>query len=460
MNLFTQGQKTRMRALFDSAGGVRASLLSSNGCGGGGGGPTCSDGVQNGDETGVDCGGSSCPPCPTACTDNDVNITIVLDNYPEETAWTLTNDGGSTVASGGTYGSQPDGSTVSVDLCLPDDCYTFTITDSYGDGICCSYGAGSYTVTGPSGTLASGGSFGSSESSTFCFGGPPAPTCSDGIQNGDETGVDCGGSVCPACPGGGGCTDALIDFNDISTTWGIWNDGGSDCVASLSFGAYASSGTGCVRLRDNTNSSVMTTDVLDLSDAEELTVEFSYITNSMDNSNEDFWLQVSTNGGSTYTTVEEWNLNDEFVNGVRYNETVVITGTFGSNVRVRFRCDASANNDQVYIDDIRLSGCFNSLREMDPALQLPLPIEALGAVKLFPNPANAVLQVEVDLKEASEVDLMVIDLAGKIHYQNSRHMEAGTQNVQIPTADWTAGMYILQITDRRTAKVERFVVSH
>lgn len=27
----------------------------------------------------------------------------------------------------------------------------------------------------------------------------PTPTCSDGVQNGDETGVDCGGS-CPACP--------------------------------------------------------------------------------------------------------------------------------------------------------------------------------------------------------------------------------------------------------------------
>lgn len=29
-------------------------------------GPTCSDGIQNGDETGVDCGGSSCPPCSTS----------------------------------------------------------------------------------------------------------------------------------------------------------------------------------------------------------------------------------------------------------------------------------------------------------------------------------------------------------------------------------------------------------
>ncbi|HMO41084.1 MAG TPA: cohesin domain-containing protein [Saprospiraceae bacterium] len=27
-----------------------------------------------------------------------------------------------------------------------------------------------------------------------------SPTCNDGIQNGDETGVDCGGATCPACP--------------------------------------------------------------------------------------------------------------------------------------------------------------------------------------------------------------------------------------------------------------------
>ncbi len=29
---------------------------------------------------------------------------------------------------------------------------------------------------------------------------PAAATCDDGIQNGDETGVDCGGSICDACP--------------------------------------------------------------------------------------------------------------------------------------------------------------------------------------------------------------------------------------------------------------------
>jgi hypothetical protein len=66
MNLFTQGQKDRMRAVLMS-GGSRNSLALSDKCGGSTT-PTCSDGIQNGNETGVDCGGS-CAPCQTSsCT--------------------------------------------------------------------------------------------------------------------------------------------------------------------------------------------------------------------------------------------------------------------------------------------------------------------------------------------------------------------------------------------------------
>ncbi len=98
-----------------------------------------------------------------------VTLTIVLDNYPEETSWSIVQ-GGSTIASGGTYGSQPDGSTVVEDIDLADGCYDFVINDAYGDGICCAYGNGSYSLTSGGSTLASGGSFGSSESTNFCVG--------------------------------------------------------------------------------------------------------------------------------------------------------------------------------------------------------------------------------------------------------------------------------------------------
>lgn len=102
---------------------------------------------------------------------NTVNITLTFDNYPEETSWAILQ-GGSTIASGGTYGSQADGSTLNLSECIDDGCYEFVIYDSYGDGICCSYGNGSYLVqNGVGQTLASGASFGSSETTSFCVSG-------------------------------------------------------------------------------------------------------------------------------------------------------------------------------------------------------------------------------------------------------------------------------------------------
>ncbi|WP_421872264.1 M4 family metallopeptidase [Marinoscillum sp.] len=114
---------------------------------------------------------------PIGCVSAPLTLTITLDNYPEETSWTVKNSGGSTVASGGTYGSQPDGSTVTETISgLTVGDYTFTINDSYGDGICCSYGNGSYSLASGSTTIVSGGDFNSSESTNFCISGGGADT--------------------------------------------------------------------------------------------------------------------------------------------------------------------------------------------------------------------------------------------------------------------------------------------
>ncbi|NNC83622.1 MAG: choice-of-anchor B family protein [Flavobacteriales bacterium] len=128
----------------------------------------CTNGVQDADETGVDCGGVDCFDCPLPCI-NDMTLTIILDNYPEETTWTVTDAGGTPVESGGAYGSQPDGSTVIEEFCLSNGCFDLNFFDSFGDGICCGYGEGSYSLTDAAGNvLASGGSFASSETTGFC----------------------------------------------------------------------------------------------------------------------------------------------------------------------------------------------------------------------------------------------------------------------------------------------------
>ncbi len=131
--------------------------------------PTCSDNIKNGDETGVDCGGSSCAACP--CYESPLNLSITFDNWPEESSWTLANAGGTTLHQGGTYGSQADGSTLTINnLSLANaNGYVFIFNDTQNDGICCGFGIGSFTLKDNAGTtIFSGGAFGASTSYTFC----------------------------------------------------------------------------------------------------------------------------------------------------------------------------------------------------------------------------------------------------------------------------------------------------
>ncbi|QQR89580.1 MAG: FG-GAP repeat protein [Myxococcales bacterium] len=45
-----------------------------------------------------------------------------------------------------------------------------------------------------------------------------APTCSDGVQNQDETDVDCGGSTCAACAAGQSCNQSSDCFSNACAT--------------------------------------------------------------------------------------------------------------------------------------------------------------------------------------------------------------------------------------------------
>jgi len=276
---------------------------------------TCDDGIQNQNETGIDCGGD-CAPCIAACTGTEVNINIVFDNYPEETSWEITNTVGEAVASGGNYNNQPDGSSIALTQCLPKGCYNFIINDAYSDGICCGFGNGFYFVSANGSTLASGSSFTNTEVTNFC------------LEDATVGVLDC---------------DNLINSEDFETGWGIWNDAGADSYRN-NYSTYASSGTYTIRLRDNSNSSFTTTNSLDLAAYEKIIVEFTYYPVQLEDS-EDFWLQISTDGGTTFKTVQTWVKPDDFQNDQKYTgNSVTIEEDFTSTTQLRFRVDASQEN--------------------------------------------------------------------------------------------------------------------
>ncbi|MBW3695988.1 endonuclease I [Vibrio sp. T187] len=107
------------------------------------------------------------------CSDTSATLTLVTDEYASETAWALKNSSNQAVYSGDSY---QNNTTNNVEMCLADGEYTFEITDSYGDGICCGNGNGSYSLSVNSVVVASGGEFQSSQSTAFTVGGTTTPT--------------------------------------------------------------------------------------------------------------------------------------------------------------------------------------------------------------------------------------------------------------------------------------------
>ncbi len=128
---------------------------------------SCSDRIRNGSESGVDCGGHQCPACGTGETCSG-NLDCASQNCVN----------GQCVAASCTDGIKNGGETATD--CGGLDC------PGCGTGLGC--GTGDDCV------------------SHVCMNFVcQAATCFDGVQNGDETGQDCGGSHCGACSAGGGC---------------------------------------------------------------------------------------------------------------------------------------------------------------------------------------------------------------------------------------------------------------
>jgi hypothetical protein len=112
---------------------------------------------------------------PPDYTFNNVVFRLQGDRYGTETTWNLKNAAGTTLYSGGPYTNLTTNTTQALVASqnwtlASNQCYTFNIIDSYGDGICCTYGAGYYDIKNTTGSVivaSSTGSYGAGESKSF-----------------------------------------------------------------------------------------------------------------------------------------------------------------------------------------------------------------------------------------------------------------------------------------------------
>jgi len=78
--------------------------------------------------------------------DAEIDITLITDNYPDETSWGITDSAGQYIITKEEYNTPGTYVETVTGLCRGIE-YYFVIEDKYGDGICCQWGEGNVSGT-------------------------------------------------------------------------------------------------------------------------------------------------------------------------------------------------------------------------------------------------------------------------------------------------------------------------
>ena len=276
---------------------------------------------------------------------------------------------------------------------------------------------------------------------------PLVPTCNDGIQNGDETGVDCGGSSCAPCS----TSNVVLNEGYFETGWDGWVDGGSDSFRYSGSRSYE--GTYSIRLRDNTNSSVMTLSNIDVTPYSAIEVDFYFYVYSMENG-EDFWLQFYN--GSSYITAATWVAGSGITNNNFYNATVTLTPAeynFAVNSGFRFRCDASGNQDHIYIDQVTITGITSGSKGKGDNLEavgyLDSPELSELDIRVYPNPVKGDV-LNVELPNLETFTYRIVNILGKT-------ISSGKSQGKIDVSELDGGMYFIEVNDGDELITKKFI---
>jgi endonuclease/exonuclease/phosphatase family metal-dependent hydrolase len=268
-------------------------------------------------------------------------------------------------------------------------------------------------------------------------------------------------TVTGTTPGGG----SVLTYDDFENGWGNWADGGSDCNFYTG-GNYAHQGLNAANIQDNSgvSSSFSLTTGLDVTSFSQLKVEFWYYSKRLANG-EDFWLQYYD--GSSWITVRSLVKGTDFENNNFYFETVTLEAgvySFPANASFRFMCDASGNSDDIYIDEISISGSTvtpltarkatsitsttssDSKEEVEPESMLDFIV--------YPNPVEGEL-LTIAVKSASdETTVEIYDMNGKLYLSKSLTLKVS----QLPLEGFNTGVYLIIIHDTINIKTQRIII--
>ena len=155
---------------------------------------------------------------------------------------------------------------------------------------------------------------------------------------------------------------------------------------------------------------------------------------------------------------------DPYVNVTAGTTYLAVVGSYSSGLKVS-NAGTSPAQTSFFLDgnDITTSTLFYQTStpyvrlNFDPVLGLDNP-EQVQQVVIMPNPSNGVASLQFDLLNASDVAISVLDVSGKEVQTNiMNQLTAGTHEVTLESADWTSGVYFVNLVSNGTVLTKKFV---
>jgi hypothetical protein len=274
--------------------------------------------------------------------------------------------------------------------------------------------------------------------------------------------------------GGGGFT--TITYDDFESGMGSYTDGGSD-MSRYTGGTYAWQGNAAADIQDNsgTASSFYTTTTRNVSGYVTQEIEFYFVAVSME-TGENFFVEYFN--GSVWQIVANYVAGTSFNNLTWYVATVTLTNgsyTFPTNARIRFRCDASNNADDVYIDQITWRGsasaatstttmgdpvALNRRAVDEPSLAPENETPAMNSLgQNYPNPFNPRTTIAYTLASEARVTIDVFDVSGRrVATLVDDVKGAGHHVAEFDASALASGVYFYRLTAGAFVEKRRMVL--
>ena len=296
-------------------------------------------------------------------------------------------------------------------------------------------------------------------------------TCSDGIQNQDETGIDCGGAFCEPCV----CvaiptnhsvimtspTTAFFDWDDMAGAdfYQVWyRDKGptnefsiaSSTISQKSLNVFQNKKFYQYKVRSRCTDGVW-------SDFTEVITWYS--------SQCDVPTGVAATAFNNTTMRVRWDSNPAEIKGkVRYRQqgtstwftknsadgnNVIFVPDFPANAIVQYkvRSNCDGNDWSAYSSPLMTIDLSTAARESQVATE----------TRIYPNPAKDVLNLEFETITAGDVKLVITDMTGKqLMIQNNTYAE-GNNRESLDVSSLSSGYYFLTIYSGDDVNTMKFV---